>query len=178
MGSRLRDSASRQIGFWEILLANRESVFREDLFLYICPLALAAFGCRCKFTQPRATFFNISVLRWRYLWRRKCVYACRRRGRTRSTAQQKSAKFHAPFFPHKSTLLSTSIPLSVLLNIECALKQRGSEDAEREEECEGEAEKDGGREAVGEDHDVVVGRDALLLEDGARVILGCYSVVS
>ena len=51
---------------------------------------------------------SLLVLRWRYLWKTGCVDARRRRGRTRVAAQQKSVRFHAPFF-HKSTLLSTDM---------------------------------------------------------------------
>ena len=42
----------------------------------------------------------IHILSWRYLWIKRCVdsRARRRRGETRAAAQQKSARFHAPFY--------------------------------------------------------------------------------
>ena len=63
-----------------------------------------------------------------------------------------------------------NLPLCVLLDVEDALQQGRTEDAEGEEEAHGEAEEEGGGEAVGEHHDVVVGGEALLLEDRARLL--------
>ena len=49
-----------------------------------------------------------SVLRWRYLWIRKCVYAGRQRGELASQRNKKARDFTHPFI-HKSTLLSTEL---------------------------------------------------------------------
>ena len=40
-----------------------------------------------------------TVLRWRYFWIKESVRRARRRGQTRMAAQQKSPRFHGPFYP-------------------------------------------------------------------------------
>ena len=72
------------------IASNEDS---QDCLHSPCCLACNSWG------QTKGWWHFSHILRWRYFWIKESVRSARRRGQTRVAAQQKSTRFHGPFYP-------------------------------------------------------------------------------